>query len=411
VTPRRVVVTGASGLTALGADWPTIRRRMTAGESGVRTMHDWDRFVELRTRLAAPITDFEPPAHYSRKALRSMGRVAQLATRATEQALENAGLLQAPEIRDGRMGIAYGSSKGGVESSLKFASMMLEGRASGVNATNYIQMMAHTTAVNISVFFGLKGRIIPTSSACTSGSQGIGYAYEAIRYGRQDLMIAGGAEELCVSEVAVFDTLYAASTRNDEPARTPRPFDRARDGLVLGEGAATLILEEYEHAKARGAILMAEIVGFATNSDGHHVTQSNTETMRLAMESALRDAGLVSTDIGYISAHGTATEYGDIAESQATAQLFGAGTPISSMKGYLGHSLGACAAIESWFLIEMLREGWYAPTLNLTEVDPRCGELDYVRGEGRRLQCEHVMNNNFAFGGINTSLIFRRIDA
>jgi 3-oxoacyl-[acyl-carrier-protein] synthase II len=269
-------------------------------------------------------------------------------------------------------------------------------------------MMGHTTAVNIGVYFGLKGRVIPTSSACTSGSQGIGYAYEAIRFGKQTMMVAGGAEELCVTEAAVFDTLFATSTRNDAPKTTPSPFDRDRDGLVIGEGACTLVLEELEHARARGAYIHAEIAGFGSNSDGDHVTHPNTNTMELAMRLALEDAQLAPQAIGYVNAHGTATELGDIAESQATRRLFGNGVPFSSMKGHLGHTLGACGAIESWLTIRMLHGGWFAPTLNLRKIDSRCGEVDYITGGGRALQCEYAMNNNFAFGGINTSLIFRR---
>jgi 3-oxoacyl-[acyl-carrier-protein] synthase II len=221
-------------------------------------------------------------------------------------------------------------------------------------------------------------------------------------------MVAGGAEELHATEAAVFDTLFATSVRNDAPATTPRPFDGARDGLVIGEGAACLILEEREHALARGAVIHAEVVGFGTNSDGCHVTQPNAATMQVAMELALADAQLAPAAIGYINAHGTGTMQGDIAESDATARVFGVHTPISSLKSYMGHTLGACGALEAWLSIEMMREGWFAPTINLDQVDPQCAPLDFIRGEGRKFDCEHVMSNNFAFGGINTSLIFKR---
>jgi 3-oxoacyl-[acyl-carrier-protein] synthase II len=258
------------------------------------------------------------------------------------------------------------------------------------------------------VFLGVTGRVITTSSACTSGSQGIGYAYEAIRSGRQRAMIAGGAEELCPTEAAVFDTLFATSVRNDAPDTTPSPFDADRDGLVIGEGAATLILEDLEHALARGASIYAEIVGFGTNSDGCHVTQPNPDTMKIAMELALADADLPPSAISYINAHGTGTQHGDVAESQATAQVFGHNMPISSLKSYMGHTLGACGALEAWASIEMMREGWFAPTINLKRLDPACAELDYITETGRNLECEYVMSNNFAFGGINTSLIFKK---
>ncbi len=250
--------------------------------------------------------------------------------------------------------------------------------------------------------------MIPTISACTAGSQGIGYAYEAIRFGRQTMMLAGGAEELCPSQAAVFDTLFATSQMNDNPERAPRPFDRDRDGLVIGEGACTLVLEELEHARARGATIYAEIIGFATNSDGQHITQPSSETMRVVMQQALDDAGVPASAIGYVNAHGTATEQGDIAESQATSAVFGKQMPISSLKSYFGHSLGACGAIEAWLTIEMMNRGWYAPTFNLDNVDPRCGELDYLTGNGREFDSEFCVSNNFAFGGINTSLVFKR---
>jgi 3-oxoacyl-[acyl-carrier-protein] synthase II len=221
-------------------------------------------------------------------------------------------------------------------------------------------------------------------------------------------MLAGGAEELDPTQAAVFDTLFATSTKNDRPAETPSPFDRDRDGLVLGEGACTFVLEELEHAQARGATIIAELVGFGTNSDGTHVTQPSSQTMGLAMQLALEDAGLPPQAIGYVNAHGTATAAGDVAESQATSRVFGPKMLLSSLKSYMGHTLGACGALEAWMTIEMMREGWAAPTVNLNNVDPKCGELDYVVGEGRALATEYVMTNNFAFGGINTSLIFKR---
>lgn len=265
-------------------------------------MPEWDYIEALNTRLGAPVDNFAAPAHYPRKTVRSMGRVALMGVRASELALADAGLLGDPTIADGRMGIAYGSSSGSIEPVRVFGAMLDTGSMQGVTSTSYIQMMSHTAAVNIALFFGLKGRVIPTSSACTSGSQGLGYAFEAIRYGRQTLMLAGGAEELSAASAAVFDTLFATSTRNDEPTLTPRPFDRTRDGLVVGEGAATLVLEEYEHAKARGAHILAEIVGYGTNADGSHITQPERETMAGAMRLALADAGLAPEAIGYVSA-------------------------------------------------------------------------------------------------------------
>lgn len=408
---RRVVVTGMAGITSLGDTWAAIDAAMQAGRSGVRRMPEWDAIVDLQTRLGAPVDDFQVPAHYPRKMLRSMGRVSLMAVCATERALAGAGLLGDASISDGRMGIAYGSSGGSVEPVRVFGQMLETGQMTGVTSTSYIQMMAHTTAVNIGLTFGLKGRVIPTSSACTSGSQGIGYAFEAIRYGKQELMIAGGAEELSSPAAAVFDTLFATSQMNDRPNLTPRPFDATRDGLVVGEGAATLVLESYDHAVARGATILAEIIGFDCNSDGKHITQPSADTMATVMRRALADASLPPAEIDYISAHGTATEVGDIAESSAVHEVFGSATPISSLKGHFGHTLGACGAIEAWLGIEMLRAGRFAPTHNLDSPDPRCAALDYIMGGDRSLAARTFMSNNFAFGGINTSLIFRHADA
>jgi len=397
-----------AGVTAFGNEWPTIRERMQAGRSAVVTMPEWDVYAGLNTRLAAPITDFTLPGHYNRKQTRSMGRVSQLATVATELALQRSGLLGNEVLTDGRTGIAYGSSTGSTAPISAFGAMLNDKSTEHITATTYVQMMPHTTAVNAGLFFGLRGRVIPTSSACTSGSQAIGYAAEAIRHGYQTVMVAGGAEELCPSEAAVFDTLFATSQMNEQPELSPRPFDAGRDGLVIGEGAGSLVLESLEHAQARGATILAELVGYASNCDAAHVTQPQKATMQICMQMALDQAGLTAEQIGYISAHGTATDRGDIAESQATHAIFGSHTPISSLKSFFGHTLGACGAVEAWLGLEMMAEGWFAPTLNLENPDPACGALDYIQGSGRQLQIDYLMSNNFAFGGINTSLIFKR---
>ncbi|MBN1616259.1 MAG: beta-ketoacyl-ACP synthase, partial [Spirochaetales bacterium] len=199
------------------------------------------------------------------------------------------------------------------------------------------------------------------------------------------------------------------SVKNDTPKKTPAAYDRDRDGLVIGEGSGCLILEEYEHARARGAVMYAELVGFGTNTDGTHITQPNQQTMGGALSLALASASLSPDAIGYVNGHGTATKHGDIAETCATEAVFGRAVPISSLKSYMGHTLGACGAIEAWLSIKMMREGWFAPNLNLENIDQECGKLDYIQGHGRTIDTEFIMSNNFAFGGINSSLIFRRI--
>lgn len=405
---KRVVVTGMAGFSPIGHDWPTIRRHLQDMQTGIRYIDEWDKYAELNTRLGAPIVDFKMPAHYKRKDLRSMGRVAEFAVRSTELALSQAGLLNDPILQSGDVGVAYGSSAGDTDAVADFGNMLLNHSCDGLNANSYIKMMAHTSPVNIGIYFGLKGRVLTTSSACTSGSQALGYAYETIKAGQQRIMVAGGCEALCATEAAVFDTLYATSIKNDTPQLSPRPFDKGRDGLVIGEGGCSFILEEMEHALARGATIYAELVGFGTNSDGSHVTQPSAPTMEKAIRLSLDCAGIAAGDIGYISAHGTATDRGDIAESTATAAVFGDKTPISSLKSFTGHTLGACGALESWVAVEMMNENWFHATANLNQVDPACGKLDYIMDTPRQLQTDYVMSNNFAFGGINTALIFKR---
>lgn len=409
---ERVVITGMGFISPLGNDWPTVRAALHENRSAIVHMHEWDE-TDLNTRVAAPAAPFAlDPALFPRKRTRAMGRVALMAVKASYDALEDAGLLDNPVLTSGDCGVAYGSSAGQPAAVAELANLILTKTCRGITATTYVRMMSHTAPVNIGIYFGLKGRIIPTSSACTSGSQGIGMAYEAIRFGRQKVMLAGGAEELDATDAAIFDTLFATSCRyNDRPTETPRPFDRDRDGLAVGEGAGTLVLESLSHAKARGARIYAEVVGFGENSDGAHITTPQSDQMGRAMALALEDAGLSPEDVDYVNGHGTATDRGDVAESLATAELFGNRVPYSTYKGHMGHTLGACGALEAIFTVHSMLEGFVSPTLNLENPDPACGKLNYVRDRVRTLEQNIVMSNNFAFGGINTSLVFRRYRA
>src|SRR5579872_3247594 len=266
---RRVVITGMGGLTALGHDWPSIRGKLKARRSGVSYLKELDAYQGLETRLGARVAEFQVPGHYDRKMLRSMGPVALMSTLSAERALADAGLLGHEILKSGRTGIAHGASAGSAQAVVAFGSLDVFHKVRNVTSNTYVQMMSHTGAVNIGMLLGITGRIIPSSSACTSGSQAIGFAYETLQQGKQTVMIAGGGEELSVGPIAMFDTMYGASLRNDAPHTTPRPFDRDRDGLVIGEGAATLVLEEFEHAKARGATIYAGVAGYGTNSDGN----------------------------------------------------------------------------------------------------------------------------------------------
>lgn len=406
---RRVVVTGMAGVTALGGDWPTIEKAMRAGKTGTRYIEEWDKLGDLTCKVGAPADWFQHEGFYPRQKMRSMGRVSVMAVDSAERALAQAGLTDDPVLKGGRTGVACGSSFGSTPPIKDFVAFLDTGKAGALNATSYIRMMAHTTPVNISVNLGLTGRVITTSSACTSGSQGIGYAFETIRENRADVMIAGGAEEFCPSMAMVFDRLYATSAGgNAIPDQACKPFDATRDGMVVGEGAGFLVLEEREHALARGAKPLAEVVGFATNADGAHISHPAQETQARVMREAMANAGVDKSAIAFISGHGTATVAGDVVESNAANAVYGDQVPFHTLKGHFGHSLGACGGIEAWLGIEMMRAGWVSPIANFRERDPKCAELDYVGAGGRAVDGECFVSNNFAFGGINTSLVFAR---
>ena len=404
---RRVVVTGMALASPLGCTRENAFNNLLKLKNCVEYRPELEQYERLNAKLCAPVKDFVMPEHFNRKVLRTMGPVSVMSVATAEEALKDAGLLGDEIITNGQTGVSYGSSSGSLEPLIDFHSLQVSKEVKNVNSGTYVKMMAQTTAVNMSLYFKTTGRLIPTSTACTSGSMGIGYAYEAIKYGNQTVMLAGGAEELHVSQIAVFDTLYATSQKNSTPNLTPSPFDKNRDGLVIGEGAGTLVLEEYEHAKKRGAKIYAEIIGFGTSTDGTHITSPNQDTMKNALAIALKDANISADEIGYVNAHGTATIHGDVAETNATYEIFKRQVPISSLKSYTGHTLGACGAIEAILSIDMAHKKWFAPTINLNEVDEKCGDLDYIKGEGREIDTKIIMSNNFAFGGINTSLIFK----
>ncbi len=405
---KRVVITGMGITSPLGSSVDSAFKRLKTYKNCIKYWDKLDKYENLNTRLVATVEGFETPEHFDRKIKRTMGSVAIMAVATAEEALKDSGLLGDEIITNGKTGVSYGSSSGSLDAILDFYSMCVENKVKNLNSGSYIKMMPQTTAVNISLYFKTHGRLITSSTACTSGSMGIGYAYEAIKNGYQTVMIAGGAEEIHPTQIGVFDTLYATSSKNNTPNLTPSPFDKDRDGLVVGEGAGTLILEEYEHAKNRGAKIYAEIIGFATNTDGTHITNPNKDMMKEVMIQAIDNAKISKEEIGYVNAHGTATIQGDVAESNATKEAFERNVPISSIKSYTGHTLGACGAIETILSIEMMNNKWFTPTLNLKNLDENCAELDYIVNEGRNIDTEYIMTNNFAFGGINTSLILKR---
>lgn len=404
---RRVAITGIGVVTPIGNGLADVGSALERGAHGIVSMPEWSRVAELGSRLAGVVSAALPD--FPRKRVRTMGRVGVLALAASDQAIADAGLDDGT-LRDERTGLMYGSTHGSTSATEEFCrQLLLRDSLLGVPGSSYLKFMSHTCAANLAQVYGIRGRVVPIISACTSATQSIGAAYEAIKHGLQDVVIAGGAEENHFVHAAVFDLVYAASHRyNDAPERAPRPFDVERDGLVVAEGAGTLVLEDWERAERRGARIHAEVVGYGASCDGTHVTSPSPDGMARAMQLALSDAALSPRAIGYVNGHATGTVIGDIAESLAVKQVFGRDTPVSSSKGHMGHTLGACGAIEAAICCWSLERELVPPTRNLTRVDPRCAELDYVMAEPRRLSTDHVMSNNFAFGGINASLVLRR---
>jgi len=406
---KRVVITGLGLMSPLGNDISTLKKNLEAQNSGVKVIESWSQEMNnMSTLIAAPIAedDFKD---IPRKHRRSMGRVALMTARSMQSAIDDS-KLEENHIQNIRTGISFGSTMGANETLMEWISGVYANKNfKQQNSMIFLKSMSHTIAANIGAMFGIKGRSIPTCSACTSSSQAIGVGYESIKYGMSDIMFVGGAEGLHYLSEGVFEVIAATSTKyNNNPHLTPKPFDANRDGLIIGEGAGTLVLEEYEHAKKRGAKIYAEVKGYATTCDGNHLTTPSREGMSAVIQLALEDAKIDADKIGYINAHATATQKGDIEESHATYSIFGNNTPISSTKSYMGHLLGGCGVVESIISLIALNDGFLPATKNLEVIDDACADLDYLL-EHRHTSIEYVMNNNFAFGGINTSLIFSKI--
>lgn len=407
---KRVVITGIGLRSPIGNTLREVSESLKNDHSGVIYMPEWEKIENLRTKVAGVcgnIIEDEIP----RKFRRTMGRVGILASLAANDAVKDSGIdeniIASPEC-----GISFGSTEGSSSAMEKFIRQLVENNSlKGMQSSIYLQFMSHTCAANIANMFHVKGPVIASCTACVAGSQGIGFGYESIMGNRANIMLTGGAEEMHFMDAGIFDIMRATSTKhNQTPEKTPRPFDSDRDGLVVGEGGACLVLEEYSHAKKRGAKIYAEILGYGTNCDGTHLTNPSDAGMARAMKVSLVDAGLSPENIGHINAHATATDAGDIAESKATYSVFSDEVPVSAFKGYMGHTLGACGAIESIITIIMMKEKFIFPTRNLLNPDPRCAPVNHVMDEIRESDFTIGMNNNFAFGGINTSLIFSLIE-
>jgi 3-oxoacyl-[acyl-carrier-protein] synthase II len=338
-----------------------------------------------------------------------MGRLALFAVQAAEQAVADAGLDE-KLLTGGRTGCVVGSTMGSAGSiNETFETMLPERDLSELTSMKFFQCVSHTAAMNISQYLNISGVVMATSAACASGLQAIGAGFDLIRTGRQDCVLCGGAEELHPTVTGSFDVLYATSANhNESPKTTPRPFDRDRDGLVCGEGGGILVLEDYEHAVARGARIIAEIVGYSTCGSGAHVSQSSSEAMIRCMRDVLADSGLGPDGIDYISAHATATLHGDVEEAAAIREIFGDRVPVSSLKGHMGHTLGASGAIETIAALKMMEQGIIYPTHNLENIDPACAGIQHVQQPLER-PVNTILKNSFAFGGINAALVCRKV--
>ena len=407
---RRVVVTGMGVVSPIGNDLETVQDSLLNGTTGVRYMQDWDGIEGFYTRVGAPPAPGLDEKSIPRPYRRSMGPQAIYSALAARQCIAQAGLTD-EQVRGGRVGLSIGSTLGSARSIHDFFGAYFEKKSVvGIKGTAFLQCMGHTCSANVALMLGITGRVLAPLSACTSGSQGIGAGYESIVAGAQDAMICGGADEAHFTAAITFDLVRGTSTHfHDRPEATPRPFDKDRDGLVVGGGSGMLVLEALEHAEARGAEILAEVVGYATNCDGSHISQPQRDGMEACMRLALDQAGLAPTDIDYVNAHATATPLGDVVEAQATHAVFGDRVPVSSTKGQTGHTMGACGALETIFTILMLRGGFMAPTRNLETVDPECAKIRHVDGVERH-PIRTALKNNFAFGGVNTSLVLRRFE-
>jgi len=408
---RRVVITAASAITPIGHGKKALIDSLINGKSGVEKIRKDDLLTDRVESQVFGTVSYPIEFSFKRKYRKTMGPVAYYACEVVKEVLESAGLQQ-DFISSGRLGVAFGSTHGSPTVQRQIYEHFFSGseeQFSAIGAVDYLKSMVHTTAVNITKMFEIKGRVISSSTACTTSSQSIGYGYEAIKYGMQDAMICGGADEYDTTTVAVFDNLLACSTEyNQTPHLTPRPFDVKRDGLVVGEGAGAVLLEEYESARKRGAEILGEVIGFWCGNNGGDLILPNMDGIKETIVYGLQNAGLNPGDVDFVSAHATATKMGDVAESMAIAKVYGQGPRVTGLKSYMGHTMGSCGVIETIITLYMMEKGFVAPTLNLDEVDPRCNMIRHTQ-ELHSAPVKIASIQNFAFGGVNTSLFLKKV--
>lgn len=405
---KRVVITGMGCVSPFGVGVDKAWDAVTKGKSGIRQLTvDIDKQL---VKIGGEVPEYNAEDFVDAKEAKRLDKFILYAIMAADEAAKS-GNFDIEKEDPYRVGVVIGSAQGGLATMAQNHEVMLSRGYYKCSPFTVPMMIPNMAAGKVSIRLGAKGMNKAIATACATGAHSIGDAYRFIQYGDADIIFAGGTDsKISNFGVGAFTSAKTLSKRNDEPEKASRPYDKDRDGFVMSEGAAVVMLEELEHAKARGAKIYAEIIGYATNTDGTHITNPNFETMAIVMQQALENAKISPDKIGYVNAHGTATVQGDIAETQATRSVFNRKVPISTIKSYTGHTLGACGAIEAILSIKMLENKWFCPTLNLNEIDENCGELDYIKGEGRKIDTNIIMTNNFAFGGINTSLIIKKIE-
>ncbi len=402
---NRVVITGLGIISPIGNSEKEVWQALTHNRSGIVPMPEWKEVRDLKVRLAGKCQGYNIK-RILRKDRRTMGPMTIMAGLCTLDALDQAGLAK-EDICSGTTGVSMGSTtgSGGVLQGL-FDDLSETGGISRLEGTAFMKVMNHSVAANLGAMLGTSGRVISPCAACATSTQAIGMGFEAVRSGLQEVMICGGADELHLSTAGVFDVLNAAS-RQESAEKTPRPFDRDRDGLVVAEGAGAVILENLDHALARGARVLAEVTGFHTCCDGSHMTSPQDKGMLACMKGAMACAGCRLEQIDYINAHATGTQLGDAAEARAIAMLGRHEIPVSATKGFTGHTLAASGVMETIFCLKMMEHNTLIPTKNLTSVADECKGIIHVQ-EPVNKELNLVMTSNFAFGGINATLILKK---
>ena len=407
---RRVVITGLGLTTPLGVGLDNVWSRICAGDSGIGPITRFDA-SQHDTKIAGEVKDFNAEEYIPVKELKRLDLFIQYALAATKVAVEGSGLNMASEDAE-RVGVIVGTGLGGLPTLEKYHSILLERGPSRISPFFIPMLIANEAPGNIAIQYGMKGPNLSIVTACATGAHSIGEAFRVIQYNDADVMIAGGTEaNLTPLTVAGFNALKALSTKNDAPEKASKPFDKERDGFVVAEGAGIVVLEELEHARARGAKIYAEVIGYGYNGDAYHITAPSPDgdgSIR-CMKLALKDAGITPADVDYINAHGTSTELNDASETLAIKQVFGERAykiPISSTKSMIGHLLGAAGAVEAIFSVLAIRDQVCPPTINYEHPDPGC-DLDYVPNVARKHPINVVISNSFGFGGTNAVLAFR----